>query len=61
MTRKQALEAIQAAGAQGDKQAFARLYVENRISYAAANGAWRKGARFAEFVQQRDAVKREEP
>ena len=56
MTRKQTILAMEAAGAADDRQAFTRLYVENRISLAVANEAWRKGARFAEFIRKRDAV-----
>lgn len=45
---------IYAAGAADDRQAFTRLYVANRISLAAANEAWRKGVRFAEFIRKRE-------
>ena len=55
MTRKQAIDAIKAAGARGDQQAFLRLYVENRISRAVADAAYREGKRFGEFVRSRDA------
>ena len=56
MTRKQALAAMESAGAADDRQAFTRLYVENRISLAVANEAWRRGARFAAFVRVRGAT-----
>lgn len=56
LTRKQALAAIKAAGTQGDKRSFTRLYVHNRISYEAAIEAYREGQRFAEFVVKRDAA-----
>lgn len=55
MTRKQALQAIKGAGAQGDQRAFLRLYTENRISYAVAITEYRAGRRFARFVVERDA------
>ena len=56
MTRKEAISAMEAAGAADDRQAFTRLYVENKISLAVANEAWRRGARLAEFVRKRDAA-----
>jgi len=56
MKRAQAIKAIEAAGSLGDRQAFMRLYVENRISLPVANDAWRRGQRLAQFVQQRDAL-----
>lgn len=59
MTRKQALQCIRGAGATNDKQAFTRLYVENRISLAAAQQAFREGARLAAFVAQRDAKQKD--
>ena len=59
LPRKAALQAIKAAAAQGDRKAFARLYVENRISYAAAQEAWREGERFAAWVAARAATKAE--
>ncbi|RVT96286.1 hypothetical protein EOD42_14340 [Rhodovarius crocodyli] len=55
MKRADALNAIRAAGAQGDQQAFMRLYVENRVSKSAADAAWREGQNLARFVKQRDA------
>jgi hypothetical protein len=55
VTRKAAIEAIKAAGARNDRKAFLRLYVENRISLAAANAAWREGERFGEYIRQRDS------
>jgi hypothetical protein len=48
---------MKAAGATNDKKSFCRLYVENRISLTAANAAWREGARFGDFVRNRDAEK----
>lgn len=55
MTRAQALACIKAAGAQGDKAAFTRLYIENRIAYAVAIAAYRDGERFGDFIAKRDA------
>lgn len=46
MTRKQTIEAIRAAGAQGDKQALVRIYTENRISFSVATAAYAEGVRF---------------
>lgn len=43
MKRKDALGWIRMAGYHGDSHAFVRLYVENRVSYAAANAEWRRG------------------
>ena len=57
MTRKQALQAIRAAGAEGDKAKLVRLYVENRISYSAALAAYAEGARLRIFCERRDAAK----
>lgn len=54
MTRKQAIMAIKAAGADGDQKTFLRLYGENRISLPAAQAAYREGQRFAEFIAKRD-------
>ena len=54
MTRKQALDAMRGAGATNNKQAFARLYVENRISLVAANRAWADGQNLMRFVTRRD-------
>jgi hypothetical protein len=54
MNRKRALECITAAAAQNDSQTALRLYVENRISYAAYQEAWRRGVRFAEAIRKRD-------
>jgi hypothetical protein len=53
MKRAEVLAAIKAAGATGDAQAFARLYVEHRIRYAVALAAYREGAAFARFVNAR--------
>lgn len=61
MTRKKALAAIKVAGAQGDQQAFLRLYVEHRISYAVAKQAYAEGARFARFVAERGNAASLEP
>lgn len=55
MTRKQALQAIKGAGASNDQRAFARLYVENRISYSVAIAEFRAGQHFARFIAERDA------
>lgn len=57
LTRAKALQAMTAAGARGDKAAFTRLVVENRVSLQKANEAWRKGVGFARFVTERDAAK----
>ena len=54
MTRKRALECITAAAAAGEDQTALRLYVENRISFAAYQEAYRKGKKFAEFVRKRE-------
>lgn len=56
LTREKALAAMRAAGAGNDKQAFTRLYVENRIALKAANAAWVDGARFRAFCDRRDAA-----
>ena len=56
LPRKKALDLIRAAGAQDDRKAFVRLYVENRISRAAADKAWLEGKRFGTFLRQRDAA-----
>lgn len=56
MTRKQALACMKAAGAKGDSATFTRLYVENRVSYAAAQAAWRDGVKFGAFIKARDAL-----
>ena len=37
MTRKRALAAIFAAGYHEDRKTFTRVYVENRVSFLAAN------------------------
>lgn len=55
MTRKQAITVLKAAGAEGDKPTWMRVYAENRISFAVAQQAWRDGQAFARFVAQRDA------
>ena len=54
MKREKLLRALKGCGAIGDKATFTRLYVENRISLAAANAAWRDGVRFAAFIEARD-------
>jgi hypothetical protein len=54
LTRKVALQVLRAAGAENDKALFMRTYVENRISLAVANTAWREGQRLAAFVAARD-------
>ena len=55
-TRQKIMRAMKAAGASNDKQAFTRLYIENRISLQAANEAWREGRKLAAFVEKRDAT-----
>ncbi|HEV2155428.1 hypothetical protein [Bradyrhizobium sp.] len=54
MTRKQILAALKAAGAANDRQAWTRLYVENRVSLVAANQQWREGQAWAEFIKYRN-------
>lgn len=54
MSRPEALAAIKAAGAAGDRKSLFRLYVENRIAYPTAMKAYREGASFARFVAARD-------
>lgn len=54
MTRKQILACLKAAGATNDRQAWTRIYVENRVSFTVATQQWRDGQRFAEFVRYRD-------
>ena len=44
MKRTAALGWIRIAGYHGDKASFTRLYIENRVSRAAADAAWRSGA-----------------
>jgi hypothetical protein len=56
MPRNAALAAIKAAGTQNDHKAFVRLYVENRVSLAAARKAFNEGQRFATFITKRDAA-----
>ena len=60
LTRKEALQAIRGAGARNDKQAFMRLYIENRISLAVANHEWTAGRKFATFIETRDATSQQE-
>jgi len=55
MTRKQVLASLKAAGATNDRQAWTRLYVENRVSLQVANQQWRDGRAWAEFVAYRNA------
>jgi hypothetical protein len=55
MTRKQAIDALKAAGASDDRKTWTRVYVENRVSLTVANQAWRDGQNFARFISQRDA------
>ena len=56
MTRKQTLAAMKAAGAANDKATFTRLFIENRISRAVADQAWRDGAALRRFCDARDAA-----
>lgn len=58
MKRKDALNAIKAAGAQGGTFPI-RLYVENRISLPVAREAFEAGRRFAAFIAKRDAATKE--
>jgi hypothetical protein len=55
VTRKQALACLKAAGAENDRQAWTRLYVENRVSLPVALKQWADGQAFARFIAQRDA------
>lgn len=57
LSRKIALQVLRAAGADNDKALFMRTYVENRVSLAVANQAWREGRNLAVFVAKRDAAK----
>lgn len=43
MKRADAIAYIRIAGYHGDRGSFTRLYVENRVSYAAAKDAYRAG------------------
>ena len=43
MTRKTALVLLRVAGYHNDTKAFVRLYVENRVSIAAADREWERG------------------
>jgi hypothetical protein len=54
MKREAVLRALKAAGSTNDKQAWTRLYVENRVSLAVANQMWCEGVRWAEFIRYRD-------
>lgn len=56
MTRKQTLACLKAAGAQNDRQAWTRLYIENRVSFSVAMQQWRDGQAFARFIAERDAA-----
>jgi hypothetical protein len=55
--RADALRAIEHAGATDDKPTATRLFIENRISRAAFDEAWRRGKALAAFVAARDAAK----
>ncbi len=52
MKRDEALALLRYAGYHDDSGRFARLYTENRISYAVAMTQWRAGA-----AMRRDGVK----
>lgn len=43
MTRALAMAHLRIAGYHDDRAAWTRLYVENRVSYAAAKRAWAAG------------------
>lgn len=43
MKREHAISYLRIAGYDNDRAAWTRLYVENRISYAAAQKAWSEG------------------
>jgi hypothetical protein len=45
MKRSDAIAHLRFAGYHGDRKAFTRIYVENRVSYAAANEAYAVGVR----------------
>lgn len=58
MSRRQwVLNALKAAGASNDRQAWTRLYVENRVSYTTAMAKWQEGVKFAAWVKARDEKK----
>lgn len=57
LSRKKLLEALAGCGAYNDRMTFTRLYAENRISRAAADEAWKRGASLRKFCEQRDAEK----
>jgi hypothetical protein len=57
MTRKDALRAMEGAGAHNDTARFTRLFIEHRISKTAADEAWRKGVALRRFCEARDAQK----
>ena len=60
LKRAEVLQAMRAAGTQGDKTTFYRLFVEYRVSYDAAHEAYREGQHFKRFIEQRDAQKAQE-
>lgn len=60
LKRPEVLQAMKAAGAQGDQTTFYRLFVEYRISYAVAHEAYKEGQRFKRFIERRDAQKNQE-
>ena len=43
MKREQAIDLLRFAGYHGDRTSFTRLYIENRVSYAAAKQAYSQG------------------
>jgi hypothetical protein len=43
MKREHAIAYLRIAGYDNDRAAWTRLYVENRVSYAAAKKAWEEG------------------
>lgn len=57
MKRADVLQALKGCGAENDRAKFTRLFVENRISKAAADKAWRDGVALRRFVEKRDREK----
>lgn len=54
MKRADLIRALKGCGAENDRAKFTRLYIENRISRAVADQAWRDGAALRRFVEKRD-------
>jgi hypothetical protein len=56
MKRADLIRALKGCGAENDRAKFTRLYIENRISRAVADQAWRDGAALRRFVEKRDTT-----